>query len=379
MSVVVREIAGAKDFKRFVDVPHGVYRDDPDWVPPLRGDALKMFDAKRNPFFLHADGAFWLAERDGRPVGRICAAVNRLHLDLHKDGAGNFGALEAIDDPEVFAALLARAEDWLRARGMAKAVGPYTVSINDEIGILVEGFGTKPSLMMAHTPRYYPARLEAAGYAKAKDVLAYRCAVGPRTDAFAQRFARAQARMRGRERLSVRVMDPKRFADEIRLALDIYNDAWRGNWGFVPVTEDEAKALTHALKPVLDPRGVVFGMIDGAEKGVLIGVPNVNELTADLDGRLFPTGLPKLLWRLWRRPPKSARVMLAGVREDWRHTQLGMALPPMMVAKVIEGGKAYGIEDVELSWVLEDNAPSIALCSAVGDLAKRYRIYEKSL
>ncbi|MDE2017187.1 MAG: GNAT family N-acetyltransferase [Hyphomicrobiales bacterium] len=379
MSVVVREVNAVKDFTRFIDVPHLVYRGDPDWVPPLRDEARKMFDRAKNPFFKHAEGAFWIAERDGRPVGRICASVNRLHLDLHKDGQGNFGALEAIDDPDVFASLLKTAEDWLRARGLAKAVGPYTVSVNDEIGVLIEGFGAKPSLMMAHSPRHYAPRLEAAGYGKAMDLLAFRCPIGPRTDAFAERIGKVRARMRGGERLTVRTLDRKRFAQEIRLALDIYNDAWRGNWGFVPVTAEEAVALTHALKPILDPRGVVFGLVDGVERGVLIGVPNLNELIADLDGRLFPTGLVKLLWRLWRRPPKTARVMLAGVREEWRGTALGSALPPMMVSKVLERGKELGIREVELSWVLEDNAPAIAICSAVGDVAKRYRIYETAL
>ena len=378
--VVISPVVSSRDFGRFIDVPYRIYADDPHWVAPLRMEMRKLFDVKKNPFFEHAEGAFWIATREGVPVGRISAQVNRLHLELHKDGAGNFGCLEAIDDPEVFRALLAQAESWLAARGMKKALGPYTVSVNDEIGVLVDGFDTPPNLQMAHSPRYYGPRMEERGYAKAMDLYAFTAeADGAKAQALVERVARTLGKLRADGRLTTRCLDPKRFKQDMRLALDIYNDAWRDNWGFVPVTEAEAEQLIDSLAMILKPEGVVFGLLDGKEEAFAVGVPNLNETIADLKGKLFPFGLVKLLWRLKMRPPKSARIMLAGVKRDYRNSPLSAALISLLVGEIIEAGRKHGIETVEMSWVLENNIPSLALCRSAGELTKTYRLYEKAL
>ena len=378
--VVVAPVVGAKDFGRFIDVPYRIYRDDPHWVAPLRMEMRKLFDVKKNPFFEHAEAAFWIATRDGAPVGRISAQINRLHLELHKDGAGNFGCLEAIDDPAVFGALLRQAESWLAERGMKKALGPYTVSVNDEIGVLVDGFDAPPNVQMAHSPRYYAPRLEEQGYAKAMDLFAFTAFTeGGKSQALVERVERTLGKLRAEGRLTTRCLDPKRFKQDMRLALDIYNDAWRDNWGFVPVTEAEAEALIDSLSMILKPEGVVFGMLDGKEEAFAVGIPNLNEAIADLKGKLFPLGIVKLLWRLKMRPPTSARIMLAGVKRDYRNSPLSAALISLLVGEIIQAGRKHGIKSVEMSWVLENNVPSIALCRSAGELTKTYRLYEKAL
>ena len=377
--IVIAPVATRRDFERFLDVPELIYRGDPLWVAPLRMEMRKLFSAKKNPFFQHAEGAFWIATRDGAPVGRICATVNRLHLDLHKDGTGNFGALEAVDDPAVFRARLRTAEDWLRARGLERCLGPYTVSVNDEIGVLVDGFDTPPAVMMAHSRRYYGPRLEADGYAKAMDLLAFTAVVGPRTDSYVERVEKAVARLKQDGRLTTRILDKNRFKADMRLALDIYNDGWRDNWGFVPVTEAEAQHLIDSLALILKPEGVVFGMLDGQVEAVLVGIPNLNELIADLRGRILPFGILKLLWRLKRRPAKTARILLAGVTKDFRNSAISAALVSLLISEIIKSGKANGIKSVELSWILETNAASVALCRSVADVTKTYRLYAKDL
>jgi hypothetical protein len=375
----IAPVMSRRDIERFLDVPRRVYRDDPNWVPPLRQEMRKLLDRKRNPFFEHGEAAYWIARRGDEPVGRISAQVNRLHLDRYGDGTGNFGCFEAVDDPAVFHALLRTAEDWLTQRGMTRVLGPYSLTVNDEIGVLLSGFETPPMLMMPHSPRYYARGLEAAGYRKAKDLHAYKVDVDGRLQAHVKRVETAAARLRAEGRLTVRNLDKRRFKEDMRLALEIYNDAWRDNWGFLPVTEREAEALIEAVAPIVKPEGVVFGLIDGKIEAFLVGLPNLNEIIADLDGRLLPFGWAKLLWRLKRSPPKSARIVLAGVRMAYRNSPVSAALVTLLLSEIIKAGMALGIEQVELSWILEDNGPSQALCRSIGSLSKVYRLYQHDL
>ncbi|HJY51272.1 MAG TPA: dATP pyrophosphohydrolase, partial [Stellaceae bacterium] len=219
-------LRGRRDRHRFVDLPYRLHRDDPNWVPPLRRDVHRVLDRRRNPFFDHGEACFWLAWRDGIPVGRISAQINHLHLETHRDETGNFGLLEAIDDQAVFAALQRAAENWLRERGMRRILGPYSLSMNDDIGVLVSGFETPPMVGMPYTPPYYADRLGAAGYAKAKDLFALRVTLADIVTRHLYQLERVTARLRAEGRIAVRSLDPARFAEEMRLALDIYNEAW---------------------------------------------------------------------------------------------------------------------------------------------------------
>lgn len=379
-AIRITEMRSRRDRRQFLAIPYALYRNDPHWVAPLQREVLKLIDPRRNPFFEHGEACFWIAWRGDTPVGRISAQINHLHLSIHKDSTGNFGFLEAIDDPMVFEALLDTAEAWLRKRGMSRVRGPYSLSINDEIGVLISGFDAPPVIGMAYTPRYYIERLEAAGYGKAKDVHALRFDMDGDNIREVDRLERVTARLKADRRFRVRSIDMNRFEEEMRLAIEIYNDAWSDNWGFVPVTDGEVKHLIASIKPIIRPEYILLGEVDGKLEGIFISVPNLNEVIADLGGRLLPFGWAKLLWRLKMRPFKSGRVVLAGVRKVHRNSLVSPALLSWMLARTISTGRALGIDWLELSWVIEDNVRSMALCQrAGGRVYKTYRVYKKTL
>jgi hypothetical protein len=378
--IEIRPLRGWQDRERFVALPYRLHRKNSNWVPPLRRDIRKLISRRHNPFFEHGDACFWLAWRDGVPVGRISAQINQLHLSIHHDETGNFGMLEAIDDAAVFAALLSTAACWLRDRGMRRIVGPYSLSINDESGVLISGFDSPPMIGMPYTPPYYAARLEAAGYRKAKDLYALRVTLADAVPQSFNQIDRITAQLRADGRLAVRFLEPKRFADEIRLGLDIYNEAWASNWGFLPVAGREVNHLIDQLAPILPCECVVFAMADGEAAAMLVTLPNINEFLADLDGRLFPIGWLKLLWRLRFRKFKSSRVVLAGVRRRYAGTAISTALLTLMLGSIAKAGQAAKIETVEFSWILEDNKRSLEGCYALGGrLTSIYRIFGKRL
>lgn len=374
----ITEVLTRRDIRHFIDVSYTIYRNDPYWVAPLRGEVRKLLDRRQNPFFDHGEACYWIAWRGSTAVGRISAQINRLHLAIHKDATGNFGFFEFIDDPAVIHALLETAEAWLRARGMSRILGPYSPSMNDEIGVLVSGFDSRPMVMMAHSPPYYSRRLEDEGYRKAKDVHAYSIDLSAEAAKELERVEQSTARLRKEGQFSIRASDKLHFKDDMRMLMDIYNDAWSDNWGFIPLTEREVDYVVQSIKPIVRYEAVLFGLINSRPEGMLIAIPDLNEMIADLGGRLFPFGWAKLLWRL--RSPKSARVFLGGVRKAYRNTTLGNALVVLLLAEMIKLGRALGIDRVELSWILEDNKASIAVGRYGGaKLSKVYRIYGKAL
>src|SRR6185437_4694927 len=237
------------------------------------------------------------------------------------------------------------------------------------------GFDSPPMIGMPHTPPYYARHLVACGYFKAKDLHALRVGVAELVTEHLERVERVTAQLRAEGRIGQRFLEPKRFADEMRLALDIYNEAWTENWGFIPVSEREGKALIDQLAPILPPEGVIFGLADGDPAAMLVALPNLNELLADLDGRLFPFGWARLLWRLRFRRPKGARIILAGVRRRFRGSAVSMALVTLMLGTLLKVGRERDTELVEMSWILEDNKASLDGCLAIGARpAKLYRI-----
>ena len=263
---------------------------------------------------------------------------------------------------------------------MRRILGPYSLSMNDDIGVLVSGFDSPPMVGMPYTPPYYANRLVAGGYTKAKDLHALRLTLADVVTRHLDQLERVTARLRADGRITVRSLDPSRFAEEMRLALDIYNEAWTHNWGFLPVTEREAKQIIDQLAPVLPPQSVVFALADGEPAAMLIALPNLNEIISDLGGRLFPINWLKLLWRLHFRKPKTARAILTGVRQRYRGSALSTALVTLMLAAILDAGRRANIETVEFSWILEDNRPSLEGCRALGaQLDKLYRIYAKPL
>ncbi len=375
-AVVIEPVTDRRGRERFLRVPWSIYRDDPNWVPPLLAERRAHLDPRRNPYFEHAEAAFWLARRDGRDVGRISAQVDRLALEHHGERTGHFGFLEADDDPEIFAALLATAEGWLRDRGMTRIRGPFSLSINDESGLLVEGFGTRPSIMMGYAPPYYAPRLEAQGYGKAMDLICYDYEMGRQLPAVA-RFVENAKRDPG---LRLRALDSRRFERDLEAIIDIFNDAWSDNWGFVPMTDAEIRHLGRNLKPLVRPGFVAIAELSGEPVAMAVSLPDINAMIADLDGRLLPFGWARLLWRIKLRRPESARVALMGVRKRFHGTPFGAVLALSVIDAIREYHAARGARRAELSWVLEDNRPMRRMIELFGARPyKTYRIYERDL
>jgi len=373
--VQVIPVASKAELDRFIRLPMRLNANDPNYIAPLlmeRGEALS---AKTNPFFAHADVQFFLAVKDGRDVGRISAQIDHLSPQT-VEGIGHFGLVAAEDDPSVFAALFAAAEGWLKSRGRTTALGPLNLSINEEVGLLVEGTDTPPMVMMGHDPAYVGRRIEEQGYGREKDVYAYICSVADDLPAPILRRVRKPLA----EGVILRNLDMKRFAQEVGTLTEILNDAWSGNWGFTPTTEAETKQLATALKPVIDPRLTFFAEIDGEAAGFMVLLPNINEAIRDLSGRLLPFGWAKLLWRLKVKGLKTGRVPLMGVKRKFAGQLRGQLLPFQLIDACAQAARRLGYERYELSWVLEDNLPMRRICDAGGaKVYKTYRLYRKAL
>jgi hypothetical protein len=362
--------------RRFIRVPFAVHEHDNAWAPPLLTEREQAFSPKDNPFLRRAEVRFWLARRDGRDVGRITAQIDPLAQQGFDGRVGHFGCLSVEDDPEAFAALLSTAEDFLRSRGVTHVRGPFSLSINEETGLLVDGFDTPPMLLMGHDPAYVGARLEALGYRKERDVYAYLLDTETPLSSSARRMLERPLPAS----ITMRRLNFKDYSNEIRRIVDIYNDAWSGNWGFVPLTEPEAEAMAKQMRMLLDDRLVWFAEADGQAVAFIVTLPNINEAVRDLDGRLFPFGWAKLLWRLKMRRVKSARVPLMGVRRSLSGTLIGSAIPLQLIGSALPGAIAFGFRSIELSWILEDNLPMRRILERLGARAyKTYRVYGKAL
>jgi hypothetical protein len=367
-------VEGRRDLRLFVQVPWPIYADDPVWVPPLLLERRQHL-SPRNPYFAHAACRFWIAYRHGRPVGRISAQVDQLYLKLYGGQTGFFGLLEAEDDAEVFHALLKTAETWLRRHGMRRVLGPFNLSINQECGLLVAGFNTPPTFMMGHAPSYYGSRIEEHGYKKEKDLLAYRIDAHFKTSTSMQSVA-----ARAGSQVRIRPLKKSYFSRDLWILRDIFEDAWSKNWGFVPFTKAEFEHLGHNLRFLVDDEFVQIAEVDGAPAAMIVVLPNINEVIRDLDGRLLPFGWIKLLWGLKVAHPKTVRVLLMGVRQRYQNSLLGAALALMLIEAVRTFALKRGIEEAELSWILEDNRGMQNIIESIGGVAyKRYRIYGKNL
>lgn len=370
----VAPVSSRADKRDFLGLATALYRDDPHWIAPLRfEERMRVFG--NNPLFEHAEVRAWVARRGGRPVGRITAQIDRLQQETLGNRAGSFGMLEAEDDPEVFAALFAVAEDWLRERGCAEVRGPFNLSINEEAGLLVEGFATPPCVMMGHGRPYYPARVEEQGYEQAQDLLAYTV-----KSAFVPPPVMLKLAERALREVQLRALRRRDLAAELEILRDIFNDAWAENWGFVPFTRAEFTELGKVMVALLPEDHVQIAEIDGRPVAFIVALPNVNEAARDLRGRLLPWGWAKLLWRLKVSGVRSGRVPLMGVRREYHHTRLGPTLAFMVINAVRGGLVRRGIGDVELGWILEGNSGMRNIIEAIGGTAyKRYRIYRKWL
>lgn len=371
------EVKDSRQLDTFIELPNRLYRGHASYVPPLAMERREALSARKNPYFRHARARFYLAYRGDAPVGRISAQVDDLALARHDKGLGHFGLIDAIDDPAVFRFLTAAAEDWLRAEGMRRVRGPFNLSINEESGLLVDGFEARSVMMMGYAPAYAGRRIEEQGYAKVKDLIAYDYDVVKAKPIDPKGMLKRVTRD---GRVRVRPLDMKQYRRDLSLVLEVYNDAWSENWGFLPFTEDEIVHAATSMKPLIRPDLVWIAEVDGEVAAMIVGLPNLNEAIADLDGRLLPLGWLKLLWRLKLRGLKSLRVPLFGVRKRHHRTPLGGALVLMLLQALRESAQTAGFETAELSWILEDNLAIRQVIEGIGGRPyKTYRIYEKAL
>lgn len=366
--------------RAFLDLPYRAYRDLPAWRAPLRLERSAQISPKHNPALARMDHALMLARRGPEVVGRISAMVNPAHLAVHGDATGQFGFLDTLGpDPAAVAALTAAAEDWLRARGMARITGPFNFSVNEECGLLVEGFDSPPMLMMPHGRPDYAAALEATGFAKAIDLYAFLHDFGE-TYSAPEKVQKWKAAFLRDPALSVRPLDMKNFTADITLVMDIFNDAWSQNWGFVPFSADQISTMAQELKPLIHADALWIAMIGGEPAGFTLLLPDLNELTQGLDGRLLPFGWARLLWGLKVRGARRARLPLAGLRRKFHKTRQGMLAMTGSCESAFAAQHARGIRQIEASWILETNRDLLNLVALYGmPRYKTYRIYEKAL
>lgn len=370
MPITVRPADGRRDFGRFVDLPWSLYRDDPRWVPPLRRDVADLFDARKNPFFEHAEVRPFLAENAGRVVGRIAAIVNRAHNAFHGDRVGFFGFFECEDDVPAARALFGAAAEWAGARGMTALRGPMNFSTNDDCGSLILGFDTAPMIMMPHNPPYHARLYEECGFAKEKDLLAYHLTVA----GMPERLARGAEAIRRRRKIAVRPLRMREFGREVERIWEVYNDAWERNWGFVPMTRAEMLHMAAQLRPAVDPAFAQFAEIDGETVGFGVALPDWNLALAHANGRLFPFGAVAIWWH--SRRIRQVRVLTLGLRKGARFS----GADTLMIAAMFESAAKKGVTAAEMSWVLEDNTAMRQPIERLGGrVYKTYRVYEKPL
>jgi hypothetical protein len=361
-----------RDIARFLAVPHRVYGADPNWVAPLEDDLRKVF-SDANPLFDHAEMGLWVAERDGRDVGRIAGVVDRVHNDFHRERSAFFGFFESADDPSVSRALFAAVEKWAKERGMTRLLGPMNPTTNDECGLLVEGFDSPPVVMMTYNPRYYLRLFDDAGLVKAKDLLAYRIVLAAkplgRLSRLAAGFERRQADLR------VRPIRKKTLKADLTKVKEVYNAAWEDNWGFVPMTDGDIDFMAARLRPLLVEDLVLLAETPREPVGFMMSLPDYNEAMKPLRGKLLtPKIFGFLAYLLGWKKPKMTRLITLGIKKSHRNR----GIDAVMFSHSLEAMLASGYRECEVSWILEDNVMvqrPIALFE--GEVYKRYRIYEK--
>lgn len=378
----IRPIDSKADRKRFVDLPFRLYANDPNWVPPLKGEALGLITPAKNGWFSHAKAQLFLAERDGKVVGRISAHIDTLALEMDPakgfgPGCGQFGLLDA-EDGDIAKALIATAEEWLRDQGMTRVLGPISMSIWEEPGLLVEGFDHPPTIMMGHAKPEYRGWIEAAGYTQVKELLTYELDI---TKPFSPLLQRIIASGEKNPRIRIRNVDKTKFDEEAAIILTILNDAWSDNWGFVPLTPPEIKDVGVKLKPIVFNDLIRIAEVDGKPVAFMITLPDLNEAIMPLRGNLLPFGWAKLL--LWLRRPrvKTMRVPLMGVLKELQSSRLASQLAFMMIEYIKQASVAnYGATRGEIGWILEDNQGMRSIAEAIEcTINKRYWIYGKTL
>jgi hypothetical protein len=372
----IAAVHDARTVRDWLAVPFAVFSGDSVWVPPLNFHERRRISRSRAPFFTFGDAQLFVAYRSRRPIGRISAQINRRHLEFHRDGCGHFGFFDCVDDSEAAQALVGAAADWLRAHSVSRMVGPVNFTTNEECGCLVSGFDTPPAILMTHARPWFGPLLEHAGLCKEIDLYAYRLV----PDMLPSSIYSIADKARHRSGVSVRPFDMRRYAEEVHTLIDIFNDAWQNNWGFVPFSPAEIDALLAEMRPLIRGEYGRFALFKGEPAAVMVGLPNINEAIASFKGRLLPFNWLKLLWLLKRERVRTVRVPLLGIRRAYQSTPIGGELLALLIAEFVQQMRTYDLDWVEFSWVLETNKPMVTLAErAAGPPVKTYRIFSRSL
>jgi len=374
--ISIRPVRTRRELKRFVKIPFELHRGSPQWVAPLIFERMEFLSREKNPYFEHAEAEYFLAERDGEPVGRITAQIDRRWDEFQGGNDGMFGFFETVDDREVAAALFEAAEDWLRSHGRERILGPMDFTTNDELGILIEGYELRPMILQPWHPPHYARLIDELGYGKAMDLLMWFLALGElkEGDQFAPEIHDAAKKALRDEGVVIRNMRKREMADEVRRFMEVYNEAWGDNWGFVPITDAEVEFQAKNLKQVLDEDWAYMAEKEGEVVGAALTLPDVNQVLAGLGGRLLPFGWLRFL--LGKRKIDRVRVLALGVKHDYRHSGVAAGL----YLKHLETASPEGVPGGETGWILETNGPmNRAMEGMGGKIVKRYRLYEKQL
>ena len=382
MTVSIRPISSKRDRKTFVDVPFSIYANDPHWVPPLKTEALGLITPEKNGWYSHAKVQLFLAEENGKVVGRISAHLDTLALEMSPEqgfgpGVGFWGLMEATRE-DVFRALLSAAEGWLRDQGMTRAVGPVSQSVWEEPGLLVQGFDQDPTIMMGHARPEYQGWIEAAGYGVIKQLFTYELDITQEFPPIVQRIIKSGEK---NERIRVREVNKAKFDEEAAIILNILNDAWSDNWGFIPLTPPEVKDVGVKLKPIVFNDLIRIAELDGKPVAFMITLPDLNEAIKPLNGSLLPFGWAKLL--LWLRAPKvrTMRVPLMGVVKELQSSRMASQLAFMMIEYIRRASvERYGASRGEIGWILDDNQGMRSIAETIkSDVNKTYNVYSRDL
>lgn len=378
-AIQILEVQNKSDREQFVKIPWTIFKNDPNWVPPLMMERMDAVNKDKNPYFEHAEVKLWIAFQGDTPVGRISAQVDSLVPENHGIKTGHFGFFDCIDDQTVADALLDTAFNWLRSRDMVEVIGPFSLSINEETGMLVDGFDSPPSLMMGHALPYYQTLVENYGLTKIKDVWAYYL------DITRKQLPRAIEKLVKRttesQSIKLRKINMKNYDQDIKIILDIFNDAWSENWKYIPFTSSELNRAAKEMKLLIRQDFTYIAEVDGIPQAMMVTLPNLNEIISDFNGRLFPFNIFKLLWRLKiRQNYKTVRVPLMGVRKNMQNSRIGGALAFALIEKCRESAIKSGCTHAELSWVLEDNSRLSKMLETIGCWKyKTYRLFSQKL
>lgn len=380
--IVIEPARGKAGRAAFVDAGRAFAAETPHSVPQLRGEQLELLDPAKNPLFEHAEVQLFLARRGGAVVGRIAACVDRLMLEMPPEqgfgpGTGIFGYFDAADEAAAHA-LLAAGEGWLRERGMTRVLGPISLSMWEEPGLLVAGHDHAPTLLMGHHPERYRGYIEAAGYQPAKRLYTYELDIAQNFPPLVRRIVQSGRR---NPRITIRSVDRANYTGDVRTVLHILNDAWSNNWGFVPFTEAEIEYGAKKMKPLIRDELARIAELDGRPVAFMLALPDINEPLARIGGKLFPFGWVTML--RWLRKPigRTARVPLMGVLREFHNSRLASQLAFMMISDIRDDTTAaYGTSRGEIGWILDDNQGMIAIADAIeSKINREYVIYRKAL